>query len=119
MTGFKRALLALGVVCGAALALQGCCGSCGFDRAPLTEAQQDYVGSWVDDDGATLTINADGSGAYHSGGGGVNKRIDGGTVTIEGKNLKIALFGIEQAFTIDEEPDDGKMVLSGQTFTRQ
>lgn len=79
-------------------------------------APPEYVGFWTGDDGATITIRADGGADYKSGGSSVN----GGSVTIDetAKSLKITLASLGPTYTIDKAPSGGQMTLNGVIFRK-
>lgn len=79
-------------------------------------APTEYVGAWTGADGSTLTIRADGSGDYKSGGTSVTN----GSVEIDdsGKTLTIKLLGMGPSFNIDKAPSGNKMTLSGVVYSK-
>ncbi|HVF47168.1 MAG TPA: hypothetical protein VNA17_06355 [Pyrinomonadaceae bacterium] len=86
---------------------------CGSKTPPPTQ----YVGAWDGDDGTLLTIRADGSGDYLSGG----SKVTGGSVTIDeaAKTLKVTLASLGPTYTIDKPPTGDQMTLSGVVFKRR
>lgn len=92
----------------------GCFGSGRSNNsAPIPPA---YFGTWIGQDGSTLTIRNDGKGDYKSGG----TSVDGGTVEINDakKELSITFFGIGPTFKVDSPPDGDEMKLSGMVYRR-
>ena len=102
-------IIALGVLVLAGLA-------CGGSGKP---APAEYVGFWTGGDGATMTIRADGTGDYKSG-GAVNTSVSGGTVDINDaeKTLSIKFVGIGPTFKIDKPPSGDQMTLSGVVYKK-
>lgn len=97
--------------CTAALLLVGL--ACGGSKTP---PPTQYVGTWTGADGTEITIRADGSGDYKSGGSSVS----GGTVTIDesAKSLKITMLSMGPSFTIDKAPAGDQMTLGGVVFRK-
>lgn len=95
---FIVALIALGCTCGR-----------GSGSAP-----PEYVGAWRGADGTILTIRADGTGDYKSGG----SEVTNGSVEIKDGNLSLTLFGMGKTFKIDEAPKGDRMKLDGVVFTK-
>ena len=120
MKTLSRALLVAFLGLSMALTFQACCGGgCGLEKTPIPEDKQAFIGTWSGEEGSSLTINGDGSGAVKVT-KGVNKEITGGAVVFEGKSLKVELFGMEHTFTVDKAPEEGgdSMKLSGEKFKR-
>jgi hypothetical protein len=90
--------------------------ACGGSGKP---APAGYVGFWTGGDGATMTIRADGTGDYKSG-GAVNTSVSGGTVAINDaeKTLSIKFVGIGPTFKIDKPPSGDQMTLSGVVYKK-
>ncbi len=86
--------------------------ACGSKTPPPAQ----YVGAWTGEDGSTVTIRADGSGDYVSGG----TKVSGASVEInEGeKSMKIKLVGMGPSFTIDKAPSGDRMTLSGVVYRK-
>jgi hypothetical protein len=86
--------------------------ACGSKTPPPAQ----YVGAWTGDDGSTVTIRADGSGDYVSGG----TKVSGGSVAINEneKSLKISLVSMGPTFTIDKAPSGNRMTLSGVVYRK-
>ena len=86
--------------------------ACGSKTPPPSQ----YVGAWTGEDGSTITIRADGSGDYVSGG----TKVTGGSVEVnEGeKSLKIKLVSMGPTFTIDKAPSGNRMTLSGVVYRK-
>lgn len=87
--------------------------ACGGDGTP---PPSEYVGAWTGNDGSTITIRADGSGDYKSGG----TTVTNGSVEIDDakKELTIKLVGIGPTLKIDKAPSGNKMTLSGVAYTK-
>lgn len=102
---FATALVAVGFLLVVGLA-------CGSTTPPPAQ----YVGVWSSSDGAALTIRADGSGDYKSGGTSVTN----GSVTVDesAKTLKVSLAGLGPTFKIDKAPTDTEMTLDGVAFKK-
>lgn len=83
-------------------------------------APAEYVGFWTGANGATISIRADGTGDYESG-GAVNTTVSGGTVDINDgeKTLSIKFAGMGPTFKIDKAPDGNQMTLSGVVYKRR
>ncbi len=79
-------------------------------------APPEYVGAWTGNDGSTITIRADGSGDYKSGG----TEVTNGSVEIDDakKELTLKLVGIGPTLKIDKAPSGNKMTLSGVAYTK-
>lgn len=86
----------------------GCFGRGGGASPP------EYVGAWKGADGTILTIRADGSGDYKSGG----SEVTNGSVEVKDKKLSLTLMGIGKTFTVDEAPKGDRMKLDGIVFTK-
>jgi len=104
-----RSSFSLVLALGALLVVGLACGS-------NTPAPAAYVGFWTGEDGSTVTIRADGSADYKSGG----TSISGGGAVIDesAKTLKITFASLGPTFTIDKVPDGGKMTLSGVVYKK-
>lgn len=103
------------VLCLFAFVGLGCFGSGrGKDAKPIPAA---FLGDWQGQDGSTLSIRADGTGDYHSGG----KKVDGGTAEVDesAKTISITFFGIGETLTINEPPQGDSMKLNGITYRRK
>lgn len=107
-------LSVLTVLCVFMLIGLGCFG--GGRSKSTTPIPSEYYGDWVGQDGATLSIRADGTGDYHAGG----TKVDGGTAEIDNdkKTLSITFFGIGKTLHIDEAPSGDKMKLDNVIFRR-
>ncbi|HEX8367620.1 MAG TPA: hypothetical protein VF604_03555 [Pyrinomonadaceae bacterium] len=103
------------VLCLFAFVGLGCFGSGrGKDAKPIPAA---FLGDWQGQDGSTLSIRADGTGDYHSGG----KKVDGGTAEVNeaDKTISITFFGIGETLKIDSPPQGDSMKLNGVTYKRK
>ena len=103
------------VLCAFAFVGLGCFGSGkGKDAKPIPAA---FLGDWTGQDGSTISIRADGTGDYHSGG----TKIDGGTAEVNEaeKTLSITFFGIGKTLKIDSPPSGDTMKLEGVTYKRK
>jgi hypothetical protein len=103
------------VLCLFAFVGLGCFGSGrNKDAKPIPAA---FLGDWTGQDGSTLSIRADGTGDYHSGG----KKVDGGTAEVNeaDKTISITFFGIGETLKIDSPPQGDTMKLSGVTYKRK
>jgi hypothetical protein len=104
------------VLCLFAFVGLGCFGSGrgGKDAKPIPAA---FLGDWQGQDGSTLSIRADGTGDYHSGG----KKVDGGTAEVSeaDKTISITFFGIGETLKIDSPPQGDTMKLNGITYKRK
>lgn len=87
--------------------------ACGSKTPPPAQ----FVGVWDGTEGTLLTIRADGSGDYLSGG----SKVTGGSVTIDeaAKTLKVTLASLGPTYTIDKPPAGDQMTLSGVVFRRR
>lgn len=103
---FTALILSVGVL----FVLGFACGGSG------TPPPSEYVGAWTGNDGSTITIRADGSGDYKSGG----TTVTNGSVEIDDakKELTIKLVGIGPTLKIDKEPSGNKMTLGGVVYTK-
>ena len=103
------------VLCLFAFVGMGCFGSGkSKDAKPIPAA---FLGDWQGQDGSTLSIRADGTGDYHSGG----KKVDGGTAEVNeaDKTVSITFFGIGETLKIDSPPQGDTMKLNGITYKRK
>jgi hypothetical protein len=103
------------VLCLFAFVGLGCFGSGkSKDAKPIPAA---FLGDWQGQDGSTLSIRADGTGDYHSGG----KKVDGGTAEVNeaDKTVSITFFGIGETLKIDSPPQGDTMKLNGITYKRK
>lgn len=78
---------------------------------------QAFLGDWEGQDGATLSIRADGTGDYHAG----STKVDGGTAEVNEaeRTLSVTFFGIGKTMKIDQPPSGDQMKLDGVTFRRK
>ncbi|HEX9959335.1 MAG TPA: hypothetical protein VGB00_00215 [Pyrinomonadaceae bacterium] len=103
------------VLCLFAFVGLGCFGSGkGKDAKPIPAA---FLGDWQGQDGSTLSIRADGTGDYRSGG----KKVEGGTAEVSeaDKTISITFFGIGETLKIDSPPQGDTMKLNGVTYKRK
>jgi hypothetical protein len=103
------------VLCLFAFVGLGCFGSGkNKDAKPIPAA---FLGDWQGQDGSTLSIRADGTGDYRSGG----KKVEGGTAEVDesAKTISITFFGIGETLTINEPPQGDAMKLNGITYRRK
>jgi hypothetical protein len=87
--------------------------ACNSGSKPLPP---EYVGVWTAADGSTLTLRADATGDYKSGG----TSVTGGAVEIDDakKEMTIKLVGIGPTFKLDKPPANGQMTLDGMNYRR-
>lgn len=104
-------LLILAVCLGVGLA---CRGSRDADAKPIPPA---YLGDWEGQDGATLSIRADGKGDYRAG----STKVEGGTAEVDeaAKTVSVTFFGIGKTLKIDQPPAGNQMKLDGVVFRRK
>ncbi|HEY0047722.1 MAG TPA: hypothetical protein VGB68_00440, partial [Pyrinomonadaceae bacterium] len=103
------------VLCLFAFVGLGCFGSGkNKDAKPIPAA---FLGDWQGQDGSSLSIRADGTGDYRSGG----KKVEGGTAEVSeaDKTISITFFGIGETLKIDSPPQDDTMKLNGITYKRK
>ena len=87
--------------------------ACNSGSKPLPS---EYVGVWTAADGSTISLRADATGDYKSGG----TSVSGGAVEIDDakKEMTIKLVGIGPTFKIDKPPSNGQMTLDGMVYRR-
>lgn len=87
--------------------------ACNSGSKPLAS---EYVGVWTAADGSTITLRADATGDYKSGG----TNVTGGAVEIDEakKEMTIKLVGIGPTFKIDKPPSGNQMTLDGMVYRR-
>lgn len=85
--------------------------ACNSGSKPLPP---EYVGVWTATDGSTITLRADATGDYKSGG----TSVSGGAVEIEGNTMTIKLVGLGPSFKIDKPPANGQMTLDGMVYRK-
>lgn len=103
------------VLCLFAFVGLGCFGSGkSKDAKPIPAA---FLGDWQGQDGSSLSIRADGTGDYRSGG----KKVEGGTAEVSeaDKTISITFFGIGETLKIDSPPQGDTMKLNGVTYKRK
>ena len=91
----------------------GCFGS----RKTAGTIPSAYLGDWQGKDGTTLSIRADGTGDYKSGG----TKVTNGTAEVNeaDKTISITFVGIGKTLKIDEPPTGDQMKLDGIEFRRR
>jgi len=87
--------------------------ACNSGSKPLAS---EYVGAWTGSDGSSITLRADATGDYKSGG----TSVSGGAVEVDDahKELTIKLVGIGPTLKIDKSPANGQMTLDGIVYRR-
>lgn len=114
MTG-KNPFVTLSLILAICLSVGlACRGSRDADTKPIPPA---YLGDWEGQDGATLSIRADGKGDYRAG----STKVEGGTAEVDetAKTVSVTFFGIGKTLKIEQPPAGNQMTLDGVVFRRK